>query len=625
MSLRRTLPVLGLGGLAAGLIAACLPWSVELPAVSRAVSGGLQASWGVALSTAGPTEIVLLPLPRIVFQDVRLTEGNLEGPVLASGGSLSLQLGLAALLTGRVEVDSLTLDGAEITLPLDEADPRWAGSVEGLADGLADGGPHPRRLMLVRSSVTGRDPRDGSVQTLRDVALTLSWPHWSESVALTGRLTWKGAEVRLALSGLRPLALLTNRTSPFSAHLAWPAGTFSAAGSGSLHEGLRASGSGRLEIRSLARTLAWTGGSVALAPLAEDLTIEGSFEAAAREVQFPNVRVGTAGNVLEGAGSARFGPGRTAVQATLAAESLNLSPLVAELLPLAGVGEADAQAWGTRSLDLARLTGGDLDLRISAAGARVGPLRFTDLACGVMVREHGIEASLGRAALQAGTVKGRVILEADPQDRTVTAVKAQGSVDGLDLGAVMADLGQDRWMLGATRGSLLLEGAGRDAGTLARSISGRIALRSEEGALTGLDLADLLQRGGAPAAGPPGRRNARTPYEQASVSVLFSEGVGEIVEGRIQAAALTASLTGRLTLADRRFEARAELTPRIATDSAPRVTARFDLSGPWDAVSVRPAILARAEDDPIETAAGRLRRPGSDLPMGIRAYVPADP
>lgn len=622
MSLRRTLPVLGFGGLAAGLIAACLPWSVELPALSRFVSRGLQASWGVALGTAGPTEVVLLPLPRLVFRDVRLNEGGPEGPVLASGGSLSLQLGLAALLTGRVEVDSLTLDGAEINLPLDGADTRWAGAVEHLAAGLAEGGPHPRRLILARSTVTGRDPRDGTVQTLRGVDLIVSWPHWSESVALTGSLTWKGAGARLALSGLRPHALLAGRTSPFSAHLAWPAGRFSAEGTGSLHEGWRASGTGRLDIRSMAGTLAWTGGSVALAPLAEDLTIEGSFEAAAREVQFPNVRVGTGGNLLEGAGSARFGPGRTAVQATLAAESLNLSPLVADLLHLSGVGEAEAGAWRSRSLDLGRLTGGDLDLRISAAGARIGPLHLSDLACGVLVREHGIEASLGRAGLQGGTVKGRVILEAEPRDRAVTAVKAQGSVDRLDLGAVLADLGQDRWMLGATRGSLSLEGAGRDAGTLARSVSGRIALRSEDGALSGLDLADLLQRGGTPVAGLPARRNGRTPYRHAAVSVLFSEGVGEIVEGSIEAGALTASLSGRLTLVDRRFEARAELTPRDAAEAAPRMTTRFDMSGPWDAVSVRPAVLARAGDDPVE-AASRFRRLGSDLPMGIRAYAPS--
>ncbi|MFY9292490.1 MAG: hypothetical protein WAP03_17615, partial [Methylorubrum rhodinum] len=55
-----------------------------------------------------------------------------------------------------------------------------------------------------------------------------------------------------------------------------------------------------------------------------------------------------------------------------------------------------------------------------------------------------------------------------------------------------------------------------------------------------------------------------------------------------------------------------------ASEGMPRHAASFELSGPWDAVSVGPAILARAAD----STAARFRRPGSDLPLGIRAYAP---
>ncbi len=622
MSPRRTLSALGLGCVAAGLIAACLPWTVEAPGVARFVGRGLEESWGVTLSTGGPAEIVLLPLPRITFSDVRLwagkDEGKMSGAVLAEGGRLALQLDTAALLTGRVSVESLSLDGAEIHLPEGDDDTRWSGAAARLAGGLAQNGAHPRRLVLTRATVTGRDPRDGSRQTARDVELTVAW---RASLALSGALTWNGARARFALSELQPRALFAGQTSPFSANLAWPAGSLAAEGSGSLGEdGLKATGSGALRIRSLAQTLAWTGGDIALAPLAEDLAVDGTFEAASREIQFPRVKVTTGGNVLEGAGSADFGPGRTAVQATLAADSLNLSPLLAGLLRLTGFdGSADPQAWRAQSLALAPLTSGDLDLRISASNARIGPLPITDLACGVMVRESGIEASLGRAALRGGTAKGRIVLVSDEDDHATTRVKAQGQVEGIDLGALMEDLGATPWVQGATRGSLVLEGSGRDAGSLAASVTGRLALRSEDGVITGLDLADTLQRSGASAHGTTARHNARTPYEHAALSLLFSDGVGEVVEGSVAARGVTASLSGRLDLARRRVEARAEVAPRSVGQGTTRTAASFALTGPWDAVRVGPAIMARA----AETTDDRFRRPGADLPLGIRAYAPA--
>lgn len=618
MSPRRTLSALGLGALAAGLVAACLPWTIEAPGVSRFVDRGLTESWGISLNASGTTEIVLLPLPRITFERVRLVDGTASAAVLASGGRLALQLDTSALLTGRVAVESLTLDGATIHLPEDAGDARWAGVAERMAKAVAANRPHPRRLVLTRSAVTGPNPGDGRPVTASNVDLTLAW---RTTIALIGGFTWNGARAQFALTELQPRALFEGQSSPFTAHLAWPEGSLTAEGRGSLDEnGLKAIGTGNLRIRSLAETLAWTGGDIALAPLTEDLTVEGSFEAISREIQFPNVKVSTGGNVLEGAGSANFGGRRNAVQATLAADTLNLSPLLAGLMRLGGFdGDADPTAWRQRALALAPLTSGDLDLRISAGNARLGPVLFNDLACGVMVRERGIEASLGRAGLRGGTIKGRVVLAADAGDSTLTRVKAQGNINGLDLGALMGDLGGDRWIQGTTRASLVLEGAGRDVDMLAGSVAGRIALRSEDGALTGLDLADMLQRNGTVAPGALARRNGRTAYEQATLSLLFADGIGEVAEGSLAARAITASVSGRVDLIRRRVEARADVASRANPEGTHRPAFSFDLSGPWDALRVGPAVPAQ----PVENASVHFRRPGADLPLGIRAYAPA--
>ncbi|GMA79638.1 hypothetical protein GCM10025880_60550 [Methylorubrum aminovorans] len=158
--------------------------------------------------------------------------------------------------------------------------------------------------------------------------------------------------------------------------------------------------------------------------------MEGSFEAGSGQIQFPNVTVRSGGNTLEGAGSAVLGPRRTAVQATLAAETLNLSPLLGGVLRLTGFDHADDATWRARSLDLRPFIGGDLDLRISAGNARIGPVQLTDLASSVLVREDGIEASLGRANLSGGMVKGRISFAADEGDAAPTRIKAQEASTG---------------------------------------------------------------------------------------------------------------------------------------------------------------------------------------------------
>jgi AsmA protein len=130
------------------------------------------------------------------------------------------------------------------------------------------------------------------------------------------------------------------------------------------------------------------------------------------------------------------------------------------------------------------------------------------------------------------------------------------------------------------------------------------------------------------APGALARRNGRTPFEHAAVTLLFADGVGEIVEGRLASRSLGASLNGRIALADRRFQALAEIQPRTnaSADGAPPAATQFEIAGPWDAVSVRASADPQAGgvDARRRALPDLVRRPGADLPLGIRAYAPAN-
>ncbi len=321
------------------------------------------------------------------------------------------------------------------------------------------------------------------------------------------------------------------------------------------------------------------------------MSLDGRFLARPGAVEWPEIRVQVGDNRLEGAGAASVARGRLSLTGTLAAERLDLSGLMPEAL-------SDGP-WSRAPLALDGLTDGDLDLRLSAASARLGPVEAQDVAAGLLVRDGTVEATLGRATVQGGTVKGRAALAALPAGLDA---RLQGSADRIDLGGLFADLGWPRWILGRAQASVALDGAGSSLADLVRRLSGRAAATVESGEILGVNLADLAQR--PDSATTALRRGGRTHFERARVSLTVSDGVAEIGQGQIRAAALAASLGGRIFLSERRLGAEARIEP--GPDG--RAGGSFAIEGPWQRPSLRP-LAARA-------------LPPSTLPKAASAYAP---
>lgn len=616
--------VLAVAALGAGVVAACLPWSVTSPRLLAMVADDLARSYGIALTADGPTEIALLPFPRLNVSGTRLTAGGPDGAILAEGGQLSLQLSLVALAMGRVDLDAVSLDGAAVTLPLSETDDRWRGPMERIVRRFgSDAESRPLRLGLTRATVTVRDPRDGAIQTVSDVTLGLTSPFWGTRAEIVARGIWRERDAQLRLSGLDLPALLDGRVSRFAATASWPAATFDAKGSVVLGARYAVSGHLRLASQSLPEMLDWSGVTVALAPLLDALVVESDFTTEAGTLILPRLRVEMGGNRLEGAGSLALAGGRPAIQATLAAETLNIAPLVRDLATAFGIeGDArPASEWTGRSLSLAAATMGDLDLRLSAAETRVGPLLVEDVAAGLIVRSGNVEASLGRANLQGGTLKGRVVL-GDPGEDRGTEVKAQGAFEGVDLGALLTAFGEERWLVGPAKGSFAMDSRAATMGDLVANANGRAGLAVEGGAISGLDLGALLQRPADAAAGSPQQRIGRTDFSSAAVTLRFKDGQGTVTQGRLAAPTVAASLAGTISLDRRHLDIRAGLSP--AETEVP--LRQFGITGPWDAIVVRALLADASEAGPRGLAVMKpdlLRLPAkAALPATARSYAP---
>ncbi len=160
---------------------------------------------GMRVELAGDVSIGLLPRPRVSAETVRLfpaTEGFSE--VVATADRIGVNLGVSSLLQGRVSLQSMRLDGLDITLEEKEGG-TWR--VRGWPETEEETGPSIDllRFNLVASRATLL-PLSGAVYPVEGISLIL------EGTLPKGPLSWDGeftiAEQRITSNGrVRPVSV----------------------------------------------------------------------------------------------------------------------------------------------------------------------------------------------------------------------------------------------------------------------------------------------------------------------------------------------------------------------------------------------------------------------------------
>ncbi|MEX0298996.1 MAG: AsmA family protein, partial [Kordiimonas sp.] len=160
---------------------------------------------GMRVELAGDVSIGLFPRPRVSAEDVRLfpaTESFSE--VVATADRIGVNLGVSSLLQGRVSLQSMRLDGLDITLEETEGG-HWR--IRGWPETEEEAGPSIDllRFNLVASRTTLL-PLSGAVYPIDGISLAL------EGALPDGPLTWEGeftaAGERITSSGkVRPVSV----------------------------------------------------------------------------------------------------------------------------------------------------------------------------------------------------------------------------------------------------------------------------------------------------------------------------------------------------------------------------------------------------------------------------------
>jgi AsmA protein len=247
---------------------------------------------------------------------------------------------------------------------------------------------------------------------------------------------------------------------------------------------------------------------------------------------------------------------------------------------------ADAKA-GDANVDLSALRAFNATGSLRVARLRLHGTDIADMKAGVKVNDGRLDIAPFTLRVHGGSVSGRVGLDARGN-----RLAANGAVSGIQLRRLAGNVGGRAAMEGSANGTFDLATAGASVNQMKRALGGTLAFEVRDGALVGIDLADLI----GTASGflqSKGRQtgaldeNKRTPFSRLSASVRIKDGVATNDDLKATSPQLDIAGSGRMDVVSTEldYNLRAQVLPGPATEGGPLrsfagITVPVKISGP---------------------------------------------
>jgi len=583
---------------AGGALVAAGHLLLSADSVRRQALSEIRGVTGLNPSLRGPTEVSLFPSGSVSFNDVAL--GDEKNPALTAE-RLTARLRFFPLLIGRVEIADVSLERPHIAIDLGPSgQSNWAGLIAALAKSKKPGPQRQSAFSEMRidgGTITLRDRVYGTTEQLDDVNFSLAWPSISKTFGATGRFIWhdQSIDASMTLADF-PAALTGNRTG-LKLRINGKPGKVAFEGAVSVRPTLKIEGTLAADSPSLRDAFAWAGQKPLPGGGFGRFAIKAQTNVVGSTIGLSGVNVELDGNTAEGVLTFVV-DGRKTLQGTLAADKLDLTPYVSTARLLTD----NQHGWSSSRIGLDGLTGSDFDLRLSAGKVTVSNAEFGRTAIGANLRGGRLVITIGEAQAYGGLVKGSLSLAERPDG---VDVNSQLNFDDVDLESCLGQLFGLRRLEGKGNIAVTVDGHGNSVLGVTNTLNGTASLTGQNGAIAGLDVAQLLRRlERRPLSGGGEFHTGRTPYDKLSLGLKIVNGQAAVQNLTITGAAVHMALAGSASIPERDLDLKG--TAALVTASRPGGTP-FSL----------PFIVQGSWDDPImlPDPEALLRRSGAAAPL----------
>jgi len=565
-----------------GVFGALAVVSVLLPKdqVREAVKAEIRAATGLDPILRGDVSVSLFPYGQVILSDVSLGDSQGEPPLHAA--RLTARLSFLPLLTGQIDVADLTISDPRILVTIDsEGRSNWSPLLKSLTRAFNperrnDDTPTFSEIRINGGTVVVRDDYRKIYEYFSGADLSLAWPAISRSFAVTGNVRYRGEIMEIGVTLGNFVAALQGERSALKVRIGSAPFKFAFDGAIATRSALKIEGAASADSPSLRRALQWIGKKPLPGGGFERFTLKAQTNVVGGTIALSSVNLELDGNSAEGV-LTFAADGRQTLQGTLAADEINLTPYVSAIRLIT----ATDRDWSRAPLDLDGLMTADVDLRLSAGKITIGTTSFGRTAIATNLRNGNLGVTIGEARGFGGSLRGTIGLARSEQGAVFTS---QMNFENVNLEKCIGDLFGVNRIDGKGNLAVTLEGTGNSVFSITRTLDGEVALTGTKGALTGLNVEQLLRRlERRPLSGGNEFRSGRTPFDSLSILVKVAKGQATIEEVTLRSAGVQLEIAGAASIPSRELDLKGVAT-LVSTPSSDRKSFElpFVVQGPWD-------------------------------------------
>jgi AsmA protein len=615
---------LAVGALLIGVFGALAVVSFLIPKdqVREAVKSEIRAATGLDPQLRGDVSVSLFPYGQVTLADVALGEGTDEPPLQAS--RLVARLSFLPLLLGRIDIADITLAEPRIIVAVDESGrSNWEQLLSSLGRSVKPGSPTFSEIRINGGTLIVRDHHRNIHEQFSEADLSLAWPAISRSFAATGSARYRGEVVEVGVTLANFAAALQGERSVLKVRIASAPLKFTFDGAIATRPTLKVEGATSADSPSLREAMVWLGKKPLPGGGLERLSLKAQTNMVGGTIALSQVNLELDGNVAEGV-LTFAADGRQTLQGTLAVDELDLTPYLSTIRLLTGA----EREWSRARFDLDGLATADLDLRLSAGKVIIGSTTLGRTAIATNLRSGKLGVTIGESHGFGGVIRGSIGLAKTEQGATFAS---QLRFDGVNLERCISELFGLKKIEGKGNLTVSLEGAGPNIYALTRTLDGEATLTSTKGALTGLNVEQLLRRlERRPLSGGSEFRTGRTPFETLSVKMKITQGNVTVEDADLNGPAVRLALAGAASIPSRDLDLKGVATLVAANAAAKPFELPFSVHGPWDDPLLLPdaqILIQRSGAAAPLLEALRARRDAARMPAAAtpELQLPASP
>lgn len=508
-------------------VVVALPFLVPTSVYKDQIIAQTRAATGRDLTIDGDLKLSLWPAFGVEVGKVSFANAaGAATPQMVTMDSMIVGAELVPLLSGTLNVTQVRFVNPTINLEIDkqgrgnwlfEGAPGAAAPAETQAKPARSGDFSFRDVEIRGGTLTYSDARSGTAQRIDGIDVSVKLPDLDEPMTVKGGLTWNKEAITVDTTVANPRALSTGGESDLKFKI--DGEVLNATFDGTI--GAEIAGNVDFRTQSARRLAAWAGVELPKVRGFGPMTLKGALRATQAALRFEKATLSLDG--MNGSGNLTLNTAREKPYAKgdFELDRLDLNAYTGASAQASGPAAAGA-AWSDAAIDFSALGLVDADLDFAVNALSAGGMKIGRSALGIALDGGKLRANLKQMELYGGNGSGAISLSGTGAPQ----IGLDLSFAGVQGEPFLTDAAGFTRLSGTGNIALKVAATGASQRALMKSLGGTMQITFTDGAIKGVNLAEIARTIQSALSGTAVGPGAKTDFAELSGSFVFREGVG---------------------------------------------------------------------------------------------------